>query len=168
MSKSAALAAMAVAAFTFVHFKNPATGAKLFVLNANKPTGTIDGDDGYARDQAGNLLPIGVKKWGPGSEEYRKAEARIATENMRAGAKKLTGEKLHENATTLLSRTVFEYVNFGYSLTDDGVEQVVTASTSHDERMRVNTALFNDPAYVAVREQVLEADGDLGNFAKTA
>lgn len=164
---SKALRAAAIVAMTFVHFKNPADNTRMFVTNENKPTGCVDGPDGFARDLSGNKLPIGVRVYGPGSTEYRKAEDKINDENFKLGKKGLSGARMRENQTTLLSRTTAEFVNFGYSPTGrDDDEITVTPSTPFEQRLAVCGALYNDGEFVFARDQVTEAQGDLGNFAK--
>jgi hypothetical protein len=163
---SKALRAAAIAAMTFVHFKNPADNTRMYVTNENKPTGCSDGPDGFARDPSGNKLPIGVRVYGPGSVEYRKAEDKINDENLKLGKKGLSGARLRQNQTTLLARTTSEFVNFGYSLTGrDEDEIVVTPSTPFEQRLAVCGALYDDGDYAFARDQVSEVQGDLGNFS---
>lgn len=132
------LSRMAVAALVFVHFRHPGTGEKM-----------------YAPDAAGkNDLdkPIGIVMATPGSTEYRAAEAAINTENLRLGFKNLTGERMHQNQTDLLAKTAREFKNFDYN-----------GKGCSEEAAR---QLFDDPEYVAVREQCIAGQGDLGNASR--
>lgn len=135
-----ALAAMAVAATLFIQFRDPATDALMFETDENGEF-KLDGD--------GNKLPLGVRVYTPGSKQYRAAEAKIATEGIKRGRKGLTGDTILDNQTRLLALTTTEYVGFDV----DG--QPASYET--------NYKLYDDPEYVAVREQVATAQGDLGN-----
>lgn len=160
------LAQMAVAALMFVHFKTPA-GEKLYVPNEAitddmRARGIVESKDGFARDASGAKLPVGVRVFGPGSREYRLAEDRVATENLRRGRNKLTGEQLRANATAIMARTTLEFVNFDYN------GKTVSSNMSVDEREKVCEQLYNDLEYVAVRDQVETEQGDLGNYSQKA
>lgn len=160
------LSRMAVAALMFVHFKTP-DGEKLFVPNEAitdemRARGVTESKDGFARDSDGNKLDVGVRVFGPGSREYRLAEDRVATENLRRGRNKLTGEQLRANATTIMARTTTEFVNFDY------YGKTVTPTMTVDDREKVCEQLYNDVEYVGVRDQVEAEQGDLGNYSQKA
>lgn len=141
-----ALAGMLVAAVMFIQLRNPETDALMW---------QVDPETGeYKLDAEGNKQPIGVRAYSPGSKIYRTAESTIATANIKRGKKGLTGDVLHENQTDLLSRTVYEYVGFDYNGEKAGLD--------------TNRKLFEDPEYVAVREQIANAQADLGNALKKA
>lgn len=148
------LAQMAVVALMFVHFKTP-DGVKLYVPDESAP-------DGFARDANGDKLPVGVRVYGPGSREYRLAEDRVATENLRRGRNKLTGEQLRANATAIMARTTVEFVNFDYN------GKTVSPAMTVEDREKVCEQLYNDVEYVAVRDQVETEQGDLGNYSPKA
>jgi hypothetical protein len=157
------LTAAAVAAVAFVHFKNPTDGTRLYVLNEDAAQfGAVSHEDGYARDSNGDKLPIGVKVYGLGSKEYRKAEDAIATARIQAGRKALTGATLREDGTLKLARTTSEFVNFEYN----GVR--VTPATELDTRVRVAAAFYDDVQFAGLRDQVETEQNDLGNFTLTA
>lgn len=160
MSLKKSLALALVAATCFVHFKNPADGSHLYLLNEDKPEGATDGSDGYARDSRGEKYPIGVVIHGPGSIVHRKAEDFNANANIKAGRKHITGATLRADATRLLARCTEMFVNFEYNGQD------VTEKTTMEERERIASAFYEDTEYVAFREQVLEEQVDLGNFSK--
>lgn len=148
-----ALASMLVAAFTFIHFRNPATDAPLYVMD------DYTDENGQpqtrrALDNDGKEMPVGVKAYGPGSKPYRRSAERIQTASIARGKKGLTGAALRENATTLMSETVFEYVNFDYN------GQACCVET--------NRAMLDDDQYVAVRDQIEAEQADLGKFATTS
>lgn len=145
-----ALAAMMVTAFTFIHFRSPATDAPLYVMedytdeNGQPQTRRAIGNDGQE-------MPVGVKVYGPGSKPYRRSAEKIQTAGIQRGKKGLTGAALRENATALMSETIFEYVNFDYNGQACSVE--------------TNRAMLDDDLYAAVREQIETEQGDLGKFA---
>lgn len=155
------LRAAAVAALVFVHFKD-ANGARMYVTNedAGKFNASTH-EDGYARLN-GEKLAMGVKVYGPGSQEFRKAQDAINTANIKNGKKGLTGASLRQDATVLLARTTAEFVNFEY------LDTRVTASTDFETRVRVASAFYDDLEFVGLRDQVETEQNDLGNFSQAA
>lgn len=159
----------AVVALAFVHFKNPSDGSRLYVLNedASKFNATPH-EDGFARDAAGAKLPVGVRVYGPGSTEYRKAEDAIASVRIKEGKKGLSGATLRDDATTKLARCTSEFVNFGYALKDGGEELRVTPASDFETRIKVASAFYNDLRFVGLRDQVEADQHDHANFTPTA
>lgn len=98
--------------------------------------------------------PVGVEVYGPGSKQYRAAQSAIATANIKRGRKGLTGETLRENETELLARTTAKFVGFDY----DGQAASVD----------VCRKFYDDVELAHLREQVVEKQGDFGNFIPTA
>lgn len=135
----------AIAATLFVHFKDPAT---------NQPEYETNEAGEFVLDADGNKKPIGVRIYGPGSVQFRNAQAAIATGNIKLGKKGLKGEILFANETEILARTTAEFVNFTYSGQGANLEN--------------NRKFYDDVELVHYREQVSEAQGDLGNFTKSA
>ena len=158
------LRAAAVAAIAFIHFKNPVDGSRMFLLNEdiNGRQGVRSGEDGYARDNDGNKLPIGVKVFGPGSAEYRKAEDAIANARIKEGKKGMTGASLREDGTRKLARCTQEFVNFEYL----GVQ--IASNTDFETRVRVASAFYDDVEFAGLREQVETEQHDFANFTPTA
>lgn len=141
-------------ATAFIHFRDAATNAKLYVANEDKPAGAVDGEDGFARDTNGEKLPVGVEVYGPGSTQYRNAQSAIATANIKRGKKGLTGDILRENETELLARTTAKFVNFDYN----------GAAASYE----TNIKFYDDLELAHFREQVVEQQGDFGTFLPSA
>ncbi len=148
------LARMAVSAAMFIHFTDVETGAKVYEQKTTEgPEGLQEVDD---LDK-----PVGVRAYGPGSTQYRNAEAAVATAQLKAGRKTLTGDKLFDNVTEVMARTVFQYVGFDYNgQTINGADR--------DTALALNRKLLSDPVYAAVRDQISEKQGDLGNFSNGA
>lgn len=134
-----------VVALAFIHFRDPATDAPMFKTDDNGE---------FVKDADGNKLPIGVKVYGPGSTQYRNAQAAIQTENIKAGKKGLTGNRIQRNETELLARTTVEYVNFDYE----------GASASYE----TNLKFYEDVEVAHLRDQVSEKQADYGNFLPNA
>jgi hypothetical protein len=155
------LLAVAVAATAFVQFKNPADNSLLFVTNDDAAKfGATSHEDGYARKD-GQKLPIGVKVYGPGSAEYRRAEDKTVSDAIKAGKKALTGASQRADATYKLARTTLAFVNFDYE------GETVTAETDVTARVRIASAFFDDGQFVAFRDQVLQEQHDHANFTPT-
>lgn len=128
----------------FIQFRDPATDALMFK----------DGD---------NEKPVGVDVYGPGSTQYRNAQAAIATANIKRGKKGLTGTTIQDNETELLARTTRRFVNFEYVVADkDGND------TTLPESLETYKKFYDDVELAHLREQVVEKQGDLGNFTPTA
>jgi len=138
---------MAVAASIFVHFEHPDTKEPLYVQieQPNAETGQSELVNDLSR-------PIGVMACTPGSKTYRKAEADMMTAMIANKGRPLTGEQVFDRDTARLAATVFEYVNFDYN--------------GKPCSMETNKELFEDVEYVAVREQILAKQADLGNASK--
>ena len=132
--------AVAAVAKIFVHLRNPETDAKL-----------------YLNDEQGKpdlTKPVGVRMYSPGSIQYRNAQSAITTENIKRGKKHLTGETLRENAVELLALTTAEFVNMDYNGETSGIETF--------------RAFYSDVEMVAYKEQIEEAQGDVGNSYKSS
>jgi hypothetical protein len=131
----------------FVHLKDPATGAPLFVMRKKE----LDGGGEQmvpVLDDANKPKRIGVHVYTPGSKIYRNAKNINATANMKDGKKGLTGEKLDQQETDLLARTTFKLENM------DGLVDTCTV-----EALR---AFYDNEEFVAYREQIAEEQADLG------
>ena len=137
------LASLAVRSTLFVHFKNPKTHELAYVQKQVK--NKDGGPDEIVNDTD---KPIGVRIYTPGSKQYRKAEAAQMSAMVANKGKALTGEQIFANQTELLAQTTFEFVNF----------DEFGACTVENAR-----ALYSDEQYVAIREQVIAAQNDLGN-----
>lgn len=147
-----ALARMAVKALMFIQFRDVSTNAPLW---------QTDAEGNELKDADGNPMPVGVRCYGPGSKQYRDAEDAVSTSTIRDGKKGLTGQKVRENQTKIMARTITEFVGFEYEeLTPNGKEPA--------EREAINARLLNDPAYIAVRDQIAEKQSDLGNSSASA
>lgn len=129
----------------FVHFKNAATGERLY------STRTIPGDGD--NESKVEQVRIGVHVYTPGSKIYRNAQNMNITANIKAGKKELSGAKLDEQQTDLLARTTFKIEGFEL---DGGV----TVDTLR--------AFYDNEIYAAYREQVAEEQADLGKSLKPA
>jgi hypothetical protein len=130
----------------FVHFKNAATGDRLYVMREKE----IEGggvEVVRAKDDAGKDKPIGVMVYTPGSKMFRTASNMNSTENIKAGKKELSGAKLDEQQVNLLARTTFKLVNFEIE------------GGCNFESLK---AFYDDEANVAYREQVADEQADLG------
>lgn len=123
----------------FVHFKNAATGERLYKMRE------VDGQQVRAKDDAGKEIRMGVWVYTPGSKVYRTAENMNITANIKAGKKELSGAKLDEQQTDKLARTTFKTEGFEV---EGGVEGL--------------RAFYDDEANVVYREQVAEEQADLG------
>jgi hypothetical protein len=123
-----------VIASAFCQFRNPANNM------------LMTDDDGKA---------VGVNVFGPGSKEYRAAEAAVATKNIKGGKKSINGDTMRENQTDLLAATTSGFVNFDYKGAD--------GSELKDRR-----AFYDDVEMAAFREQVVEFQSDYGNFLPNA
>lgn len=145
--------AVAAVAKIFVHLRNPETDAKLYApkLQADGQTPETDEQGNIVFDRS---KPVGVRMYSPGSLQYRNAQSSITTENIKRGKKGLTGEVLRENAAELLALTTAEFVNMDYNGASSGVE------TFRD--------FYNDVEMIAYKEQIEEAQGDVGNSYKTS
>lgn len=156
---SNALRKMAVVAAAFIQFKLP-NGDKLFLSNEDAALfGGTEHKDGFARDAAGNRMPVGVRAYGPGSSQYRAATSAAQTLGLQRGRNKMNGELLYTQATDTLARTVTEYVNFDYN---------GKRLTGHEElpaRIALNEQLLTDLEFVGIREQIEAEQGDLANFS---
>jgi hypothetical protein len=141
------LASLAVASAIFVHLKHPATHQPMYVQKevANKDTEQPELVDDLDK-------PIGLRMYTPGSKQYRKAEAAQMSAMVANKGKALTGEQIFANQTELLAQTTYEFVNF---------DEFGPCTVENARR------LFADEEYVAVREQAIAAQNDLGN-ASTA
>jgi len=131
--------AVAAVARIFVHLRNPDTDAKLYLT-----------DDEGKPDLS---KPVGVNMYSPGSIQYRNAQSAITTENIKRGKKGLTGETLRENAVELLAQTTAEFVNMDYNGSTSGVDTF--------------REFYSDVEMVAYKEQIEEAQGDVGNSYKS-
>ena len=135
----------ATAMTLFVHFKNEATGEKLYVMEMQDVEGVptavqkLDGE--------GKAMPIGVMVYTPGSKVYRTAANMNATDNIKAGRKELSGDKIDQQQVNLLARTTIRPVNFDL---DGG---------NNFDAWR---EFYDNGENVAYREQVAEAQADLG------
>lgn len=155
---SKALRLMAVIAMSFIHFET-AAGDKLYLPNEDAAKfGGTEHPDGYARDAAGEKMPVGVKVYGPGSSQYRAAQAAATTLGLQKGRNKMTGEMVFNQSTETLSRTVVEYVNFDYN------DKRLHGNEDLPARIKLNESLLTDLEYVAIREQIEAKQGDLSNF----
>ena len=131
--------AVAAVAKIFVHLRNPETDAKLYITDE-------EGKPDLSK-------PVGVNMYSPGSIQYRNAQSAITTENIKRGKKGLTGETLRENAAELLAQTTAEFVNMDYNGQTSGVDTF--------------REFYNDVEMVAYKEQIEEAQGDVGNSYKS-
>lgn len=131
--------AVAAVAKIFVHLRNPETDAKLYIADE-------EGKPDLSK-------PVGVNMYSPGSIQYRNAQSAITTENIKRGKKGLTGETLRENAAELLAQTTAEFVNMDYNGQTSGVDTF--------------REFYNDVEMVAYKEQIEEAQGDVGNSYKS-
>jgi hypothetical protein len=129
------------AATLFVHFKNAATGERLFA-NVSREI------DGATKTEQ---VPMGVTVYTPGSKQYRTAQNMNITANIKAGKKELSGAKLDEQQTDLLARTTISTSGFEIEGGVDGLR-----------------AFYDNEAYAAYREQVAEEQADLGKSLKPA
>jgi hypothetical protein len=127
----------------FVHFKNAATGERLYSQR------TVETEGGSKQVD----VAIGVHVYTPGSKIYRNAQNMNITANIKAGKKELSGAKLDEQQTDLLARTTFKIEGFE-------LEGGVTVDTLR--------AFYDNEAYAAYREQVAEEQADLGKSLKPA
>jgi len=125
------------AATLFVHFKNAATGERLFATR----TANVDGVEKTEQ------VPMGVYVYTPGSKVYRTASNLNATENIKAGKKELSGAKLDEQQVNLLARTTFKLSGFE-----------LEGGTTFESLK----AFYDNEAYAAYREQVADEQADLG------
>lgn len=121
----------------FVHFKNAATGERLFAVR------TAQTESGEKTEQ----VPMGVHVYTPGSKIYRTASNMNATENIKAGKKELSGAKLDEQQVNLLARTTFK--TSGFELEGGCTFEALKA-------------FYDNEAYAAYREQVADEQADLG------
>lgn len=121
----------------FVHFKNAATGERLY------STRTVEVEGATKTEQ----VRVGVHVYTPGSKVYRTAMNLNATENIKAGKKELSGAKLDEQQVNLLARTTFKAEGFEIEggCTFDGLK-----------------AFYDNEENVAYREQVADEQADLG------
>lgn len=148
------VAAMMVAATAFYQFRDPATDQPLFAMKEEEdPEAPGQTRIVFDRDEKGQKKPIGVRAYTPGSKIYRTAANINQTANIKLGKKALTGEKLESDQIDLLSRTVYEYVNFDY-------KGETKAS------FETNREMFNDNEWVAIREQIANDQADLGKSLK--
>ena len=142
------------AATLFVHFKNAATGALLYVMK-EKTVG--EGENARTElvrktDEDGKEMPIGATVYTPGSKSYRTASNMNATANFKGGKKEMTGEKFDQQQVDLLARTTIKFHHV-----DDGKGGNVNANNFEAAR-----AWYDADENVAYREQVAEEQADLG------
>lgn len=155
----------ALIAVAFLQFKDPATGAPMFVVNDDADKfGATKHEDGYARDSDGNKLPMGVRMHGQGSKVARNADDTINDAMLKAKGKGLTGAGLRNNGTFKLAKCTAEFVNFGYTMTEGGPEIRVTPDMDEEQRMRVASAFYDDLRFAAFREQLEKDQADHANF----
>jgi hypothetical protein len=159
----------ALVAVAFIQLKDPADNSPLFVTNDDaEKFGATKHDDGFARDSAGNKLPIGVRVHGAGSKVFRKAEDDTNDAMLKAKGKGLTGAGLRNSGTYKLAKCTEQFVNFGYALTEGGPEIRVTPDMAEDERIRVASAFYDDLRFAAFREQIEKDQADHANFTPKA
>lgn len=140
------ISTQAIAATLFVHFTNAATGEPIY---------KTDEAGEFELDANEKKIPVGVNVYGPGSVQYRNAQAELTTEALerRRNKKNITGHTLMSNEVELLARTTIGFVGFTYKGGD--------GSTLDNRR-----EFYNDVALVHFKEQVSDKQGDVANFSQ--
>jgi len=102
-------------------------------------------------DDEGKTKPVSVYVFGSASKRYRDARAAMQNRQLKRGKQKPSVEVLNEEGVILLVAITEKFVNLGV----DGKEPATEAEVR---------ALYNDPRFSWVRDQVDEATADTANF----
>lgn len=123
----------------FVHFRSPVDNAPVFLKKE------VDGKKVDDREK-----PVGIRIYGPGSAESRKADAIMTQELIDAKLKKGNAEMTQRLLTEKLARLSIEFVNFE-----------IDGKTSGFETFR---AFYDDPGYSYLRDQIEEGQSEVADF----
>lgn len=97
--------------------------------------------------------PVAIALYGTSSKQYRNAISGMQNRQLRRGKKVATAEQLREESINLLVACSDKAINLTYK----------DAPVDNDEAFR---ALYSDPAYSWLKDQVDSALGDPANFLK--
>lgn len=95
--------------------------------------------------------PVAIALYGPSSKQYRNAITAMQNRQLRRGKQKVSAETLREESVKLLVACSDSGVNLTYK----------DAPLDNEEAF---SALYSDPAYAWVKDQVDAALGDPSNF----